>query len=431
MFRARERCPSCGKPTDRDDAWCAGCGRRIGQEKLAIEQPGGPAGTVAVVELGGDQGPSSPRSKKPRRDAAILAALVVAVIAALVALGSNPPSPEEAAAPSSTTTSRPRTPSTRLVRPSTTTSTLPPLMLGEPTRQSVVLATTSGSLRVLDLDSGSVSGVSGFSTGGSSDTFARKGGIVYSDTTTQYYYAAPFDGLPVPLARGARVLPAFADDQVWVLSESEEDRQATLVDIEGDTIVAPYALADDAYVMGATRHGLVLGAAGRVYLWDQRSRAVRPLPSGDIRVVGWETLLRYRCDDAMACGYGLLDVASGTERPVPSLSHSADGDPWQFQNAEYSPDGSTIAFLALETSDAAPARLRLGLLDVETLEVSWLTPEDDAGGTETWNGAPAWSPSGEWLFWCDGYLNAWRVGSEKPQRLEYRDTSCMDAVPLS
>lgn len=424
MFGSRERCPGCGRRADRNASWCSGCGRRLGDQLLVIEPTGKPE-SATVVHVGSESTSDAGRNRR-RRDAAIIGALVIGLIAALATLGSGPNDGERADAGSTTTETTRRRPSTTAspAGQTSTSSTLPSPVLGAPSGISLVLTSNTGAMSVLDLDRGTATPISGRADG---TVFAREHGIAYSAGAAVLYRPAPFDAQPVELARPGRAIPADERDRLWVFTDTRPT-QVRQVDLAGNETVAPFTLEDPNSLVAGVRGGLVLATGGRIYLWDEHIRSVRPLRYGQVRATGAGLLLRYSCDDSMECGYWLTNLRTGQDRPVKALTDSESVPAWPDLRPAFSPDGSTLALMPIRPGVSA---VSMALIDVATLELTWVSIETPAEiDPSSWSRPPAWSASSEWLFWCDGYLNAYRLGTEGPMRFEAPDSRCTSVVPL-
>jgi hypothetical protein len=324
------------------------------------------------VELWGAPAEDAPSQRvaveglRPRRwHGALAVAVVAALLGAGLALGGDDDDSGGAQAvepgerdnsaklPLKATT----TTTTRVQRSTTTTQPPPPVPIlpGSGTR---VVVTGAGGVELLDLDTGeaielvvprSVYGI-----------VAVAGGVVLLDDGDARYLPLPRGGSPgevVLLGPGDQAFPVGDGRAVWltgVRSDGGDGASATLVDLDGNTIAGPVDLGG--WVAGAHPRGLIVQAAGRVYVVDDRG-AVIPVTTGEVLGVSEGWMLVRSCDDGLECGPELWGPDLGAPRRLPATRVA-----FGFGGAlSVDPAGERAAFLL-----DGPRGQSVGIVDLDT-----------------------------------------------------------------
>jgi hypothetical protein len=294
--------------------------------------------------------------------------------------------PTTTSSSSSTTASTTRVPVVTAAPTTSTASTLPPLLLGEPSGVELLVQADRGAL-IVDLDTGEIRrpdvNLDGFAV-------ARTGGIVLSgpdDRPGATFLAAPYDGTPVPIAPSpvGQVFPSAVEDRVWMVSASGPPFQVFEVAVGREVTTPAFELPGDGYVAGAVDGGVVVAAHGSIFV-DRGTDDVTPLGAGEVVATLGRSIAAMACDDAARCSLTIIDARSGRRRAI-----DVSGG---YGQAAFSPDGRRLAFLA-GTGMAPP---RLMLVDIEAR-----TARDANLPTDNFNGAlPVFSADGRWLFSING-----------------------------
>ena len=144
-------------------------------------------------------------------------------------------------------------------------------------------------------------------------------GVVYVDGARAWYVALPAEGPAAQAVALGDAEQVFAGDRpasVWLLAQvpatSGDRYQVTLVDLAGDVVAGPREVSEG-YVAGAHPAGLVIQAAGRIYLVGG-SGDVQALATGEVLGASNGWLLIRSCDEELRCG---LTVWGPELRPRP------------------------------------------------------------------------------------------------------------------
>ena len=238
----------------------------------------------------------------------VVALALVGLLGAGLLLGDDDGDPAPAgrdgddAGPSTRVVPRPMSPTTR---PSTTTTTEPPPVPVLPGAGVRVLLLGQAGPELLDLDTGIAEEVP--VPQGAYGVIAAGAGVVYVDGAQAWYVALPADGpaaQAVALGGAEQVFEGDRPGRVWLFSpvpESGGERyQVTLVDLAGGVVAGPRDVSDG-YVAGAHPAGLVIQAAGRIYLVGAAGD-VQALATGEVLGASQGWLLSRSCDDELRCG---------------------------------------------------------------------------------------------------------------------------------
>lgn len=402
----------------RGAGFCPACGTAVNAPPLPFESIAvGSAVSERDVALGASR-------TNPKRGALVVAAVTVALVGGglIAGTGSGDDGDEQVSPTPSTTVARPTTaedrPTRTTVPRTTTTTTLPtytltpiPELGGAPlyaaanqiviridtaTGQSVVLGE---GLRGADPDS---------------SLLARAGGVV---TWGQDVRFLPDDGsAPVSLGYG-EVWPAADPELIWLRDyRSSPGALVRLLEVASGDEVAEVTLPAFASPIGddGTGRFLVRGEAGSgAFTIDPATGAVSRLSDTTVVAASASRLLLVRCDDALVCGYELVDRSTGAVTAVPLAMASAYGP--------YTLDPTGRRVHILEYSNEGPA-MRVVELSTGADEIQ-LGVE---GGFFPGYRAPAsWTADGQHLVLIvDSSLAIWTPGSDEPA--EYHLTTGAD-----
>jgi hypothetical protein len=136
---------------------------------------------------------------------------------------------------------------------------------------------------------------------------AAGAGVVYVDGAQAWYVALPAEGPAadaVALGDAEQVFGGDRPSRVWLFGQvpgsAGQRYQVTLVDLGGAVVAGPREVSDG-YVAGAHPAGLVIQAAGGIYLVGA-SGDVRALGTGEVLGASNGWLLGRSCDDQLRCG---------------------------------------------------------------------------------------------------------------------------------
>lgn len=357
------------------------------------------------------RGPARPGRPSGR---ALLVALGVAalLLAGLVLGGDDDPQPTAGGAEEErdnaarvplkerrTTTSRRSTTSTR---PTTTTTTRPPgPIFGEPLGVRLLVWGNGPGWRLVHADTGGIVDLD-LPSGDPWDATAVGAGVVLvGDDRQARFVELGAAGVEQAVVLGAadRVLPAGADDRVWLIDtggdgfEGGPPRQpvgtVTLVGIDGQ-VLRSFPVAAP-YVQSAVPEGAVTERGGRVYLVDEGG--AREVAVGSLLGVIGEDLLVFACDEAARCGLVRQPVDGG--RPRPLRVDDADEEVFDVQTA----DDGTIALIGYTAEEDG---VGLTLLDADGGPLAAFTNAEVPFG-----GSPRWLPGGRGLLVPNGRGVRW------------------------
>jgi hypothetical protein len=324
--------------------------------------------------VGGDGG-------NRRRTAFVVAGLVAVVGLGLVLGDGGDGGGEEAAASTTTTRRRATTTSTS----STTTLPAGPVLPVQ-TGASLLLANSSTTWTMLDLDTGTRSEVEIQSR----DPYSAvpvSGGIVAlrGDRAEYLPLLGPSAGVPVELGRADQVLASGRPDRVWLALFDDDGPfgsggRAVLVDLSGDRIGGELH-APAGYLQSATPSGLVFVAGGRIFVVDEDG--VRLLGIGEILMSSGEALVLQSCDERARCGPVLIDTTTGA-----STSLAGMGTPFGISYGFISLADDRIAFAGGGGGPEGPATITIA---DRSGRVLGSVPMLDL------RGEPAWLPDGQGL----------------------------------
>lgn len=366
----------------------------------ALGTPAGPG--QRDVMLGG------PAGRGGRRGGVIVGGLAVALLAVGLAVGSGDGesggSTGSTSAPSPTTT-RGDDRSTRVSRPprTTTTTVEPSYMLdGVPDLGGTTLYATTGTGDLLAIDpAGVIRVVATEGFGANRGLLVRAGGVVATDGNRNQFW--PDGGDPVELETGA-AFPAADPGQVWVQTYGPQT-VARLQRVADGVVVLEVPLPPRTWGSGTDGRDLLVVAEGSGTYRIDPSGASSLVVQGTVMGATPSTLLVHQCDDALVCGYVVVDRATGAVHPSP-VTIGID------EMAVLDPTGARVALIDRE--DGA----RLEVVDLASGGGAELGPVELGDSI----GPVAWSTDGSRLFWLDGGdLRVWVVGGTEAIRVRLSD----------
>jgi hypothetical protein len=243
---------------------------------------------------------------------------------------------------------------------------------------------------------------------------AVRGGVVITTVSSRglgatFYDLSEDEPEGVYLGPGDYSLPSRRSDQVWVVAGADRFEgeppsgpiTASLVDLTG-AVVRTIEVEVGIEVLGVSDAGVIGTRGGRLYVTDESG--ARALADGVPQAVAAGRAVVEACDDQARCELRLLDVDSGTSRPLGPAASATYG-----MALSPGPDG-LVAVSEYDGSSGA-ARLRLLLPD---------GTESSALPLPAVNGLPGWLPDGSGLVvaderrvgvvrWVDGELRLERV----------------------
>lgn len=370
------RCPRCDGPVPSDAGRCRRCGLALGDQLLLLGPATVPrrrsrwadvAGAAAVLGLlvganamadpgGGGDGPTAVPTTAERRTEVTDGTAVTA--------GTD-----------GTDGTDPRRP--------------PGPLLPERTG-TVLVADSNLGLVAIDVDTGrseelSVDGEPVDSYG----PLAVGDGVVVIDRGTAYAVAPFRETEPVGLGPHVgpveRVLAASDPGQVWLVGHQSTTRMVRAVALDGGGATSPlHHLPPNVWPLAGVPGGLLLDASGSLVVLDSATGETSQVGDGEFVAAVGHTLVTHACDDELACGLRLTDLATGRIRGVPTPAGADSFDPWFTPTA--STDGRWLLVPMRTTGFRQTAIVDLAAAAPRAEHVSYV------------NVAPVLSPDGRWLF---------------------------------
>ncbi len=320
------RCPVCAAATDSSDRFCAACGVRL-DAPVVFDAERAP---VHVVDSG-----SRSRIAALLVPLGVVAVLVVGGLALLgggdeedpddPAAAAEPtpsvarPSPTEpAASPTSRPTPRPTSTPTPAPPPSVPDIAPADLSAVPETEATHVLLTHGRDLVYLELATGAWTVHEGVGLLNGPPRTAvipfGRGAVVNLDRGATY---VPVDDRPRPLADGWAM--GAANDLVYIQSFGRLERNSVLLFDDAGAVVDTIELPDQTWGQWILPTGeIVVQGGGRVFL--RGPDAVTVVTEGTVLSVVDDHLLVHGCDDALVCGYRLVDLIGGSEITLEDLT---------------------------------------------------------------------------------------------------------------
>lgn len=404
---ADHRCPACGAGVPRGAGFCPACGTAVNAPELPIEQIGpGTAVTEHEVALGANR-------PNPRRSALVVGIALVALLGGGLVIGAGSgegdeqgtsPTPSTTAAAPSTTAARTRP--DRAPR-RTTTTTIPafavdpmPELAGLPLYAIVddrVVRIDSATGQIAVLAGGSRAATQDYST-----LMAVAGGVIVRDERARF---VPDDGSEPIAIESFDLWPAADPALIWADNYDAPEREIRLIRLVTGEMVGSVPVPRFAYPIGDDGSGrlLVIAQTGGTFVLDPSSGAVERFSDAQVVDVTATHLVQLRCDDTLACGYELVDRATGLASPVDVGQNDA------FVEIALDPTG--VSATVLEYGEFGPVLTFVDLASGTVTELASAAAAEFQGRFQ----GPSWTPNGEHLILTErGSIAVWSVASDEP-----------------
>jgi hypothetical protein len=337
----------------------------------------------------------------PRALAAIVVVLGLVAVLAIVRSGGEP-----AASPATTASTSTTRPTASTTDPGPSTTAAPPVpvpLLPVPTGFTLVASISTG-LLLVDFDTGITRRIDVVEAAGSGQLVPRTGGVVSVNDSPLFVplpSGQPVIAVPMPSgATAVNVFPATTPDHMWLVEyQNAGKEQAVEVDLFGAPAGPVIALPSASFVVGAVDGGLLVGAAGGIYVLGGNGTANR-VGSGMPLAAAGHIVVVSDCGANLECGLRIDDLATGESRAVvlsPGAEPAINAPP------VISADGSRIAVVQVSGGIS-------GLASVDA--ATGASRDVPSGAVGLFGTAVTWSPDGQWLFSPVGRngVRAWHVG---------------------